>query len=544
MQFGEIPLQDAVGAILAHSTRTPQGVLKKGRVLTETDIAKLRDGGATTVIAARLARDDVSEDAAAQRVGRLVIGDRTRLAEPFTGRANVFSEAHGLALIDGKGVAALNAIDERLTLATVADHERVAPGQMLATIKIIPFAVPDALLREADRAVSSAIVRVAPFQARRAGLVLTAFPTTKPQVLDRRRDAVKQRLEVLGSTLASTMTVEHTQQAVSTAIAAMQREGLSPILLFAASAIVDRDDVIPAGLLAAGGEVERLGMPVDPGNLLLLGRIGATPVIGIPSCAGSLKLNGFDWVLERVLAGIAVTSADIAAMGVGGLLKEIDSRPQPRLGAAGTAQETARVAPRIAALVLAAGRSSRMGTENKLLANVGGRPIVRRVVETALESSARPVFVVVGHQDASVRAALEGLNVRFITNAAYAEGLSTSLRAGLARLPEDVDGAVVMLGDMPEIAAGLIDRLIAAFAPKEGRGIVLPIARGKRGNPVLWSRTYFAEMMDVAGDTGAKHLLGTHADAIVEISADDAVHADIDTPDALAALRDRVNRLR
>ncbi len=542
MQFGEIPLRDACGAILAHSTRTAQGVLKKGRVLTDADVAKLQAAGVTTVIAARLAQNDVSEDAAAQRIGRLVAGEGTRLAEPFTGRANVFSLAHGVALIDGKAVAALNAIDERVTLATVADHERVTPDQMLATIKIIPFAVPETVLRDASSAVSSPIVRVAPFQAHRAGLVLTSFEATKPRVLDRRRDAVRQRLEALGSTLASTMTVAHTQQAVSSAVRAMQREGLSPILLFAASAIVDRDDVIPAGLVAAGGEIERLGMPVDPGNLLLLGRIGATSVIGLPSCAGSLKLNGFDWVLERVLAGVAVTSADIAAMGLGGLLKEIDSRPQPRLGSLAAAQETARVAPRIATLVLAAGRSSRMRTENKLLANVGGVPIVRRVVETALASSARPVCVVVGHQAERVRAALEGLDVRFVANADYAEGLSTSLRAGLASLPGDIDGAVVMLGDMPEIAAGLVDRLVAAFAPKEGRGIALPVADGKRGNPVLWSRDYFAEMMDVAGDTGAKHLLGTHADAIVEIAADEAVHTDIDTPDALAALRDRHGR--
>lgn len=539
MQFGEIPLQDAVGAILAHSTRTPQGMLKKGRVLSDADIAKLRAAGVTTVIAARLAPDDVNEDDAAQRVGRLVVGDGTRLAEPFTGRANVFSDVHGLALIDDKAVAALNAIDERVTLATVADHERVAPGQMLATVKIIPFAVPEAVLHQASRAVRSAIVRVAPFRPHRAGLVLTSFETTKPQVLDRRREAVRQRLEELGSTLASTMTVAHTQQAVSSAVTQMQREGLSPILLFAASAIVDRDDVIPAGLVGAGGEIERLGMPVDPGNLLLLGRIDAKPVIGLPSCAGSLKLNGFDWVLERVLAGIAVTAADIAAMGIGGLLKEIDSRPQPRLGSAAAAQETARIAPRIAALVLAAGRSSRMGAENKLLAEVGGVPIVRQVVETALASSVRPVCVVVGHQAERVRAVLQGLDVRFVTNAGYAEGLSTSLRAGLASLPADIDGAVVMLGDMPEIAAGLIDRLVAAFAPKEGRGIVLPVAGGKRGNPVLWSRAYFGEMMEVAGDTGAKHLLGTHADAIVEINADEAVHTDIDTPDALAALRDR-----
>ena len=358
-------------------------------------------------------------------------------------------------------------------------------------------------------------------------------------MLERRHAAVEQRLTALGSSIEKTLTVSHSAVAVRDAILKLAAENLSPILIFAASAIVDRQDVIPAGLVAAGGEIERLGMPVDPGNLLLLGRHSTTPVIGLPSCASSLKLNGFDWVLERTLAGFPVTSHEIAGMGVGGLLKEIDSRPQPRLGATATAPETMRQAPRIAALVLAAGRSTRMGADNKLLARVDGKTIVRRVVETALASNARPVHVVVGHQAALVKAELEGLSVNYVANPSFAGGLSTSLKTGLAALPAQIDGAVIMLGDMPEIDPQLIDRLIAAFAPKEGRSIIVPMAGGKRGNPVVWSRSYFAEMAEVSGDTGAKHLLGAHPDEIVEVPASDAIHADIDTPDALSALKSR-----
>ena len=539
MQFGEMPLDTAIGAILAHSTRTASGMLKKGRVLSAADVAKLRAGGVTSVIAARLDADDVAEDQAAQRIARLVGGQHTRIAEPFTGRANIFATADGLAVLDAAAITALNAIDERVTLATVASHERVSAGQMLATIKIIPFAVPEGILRRAETELPRGLVRIAPLLPHRAGLILTRFAATKPQVLDRRRDAVEQRLVSLGSTLAATLTVDHTNAAVRDAIRTLAAQGLSPILLFAASAIVDRDDVIPAGLVAAGGDIIRLGMPVDPGNLLLLGRLSSTPVIGLPSCAASLKLNGFDWVLARMLAGLDVTSSGIAAMGQGGLLKEIETRPQPRLGGAPETPGNGRHAPRIAALVLAAGRSTRMGPENKLLADVAGTPIVRRVVETALRSAARPVHVVIGHQADSVRAALAGLDVTFVANAHYADGLSASLRTGLAGLPPEIDGAIVILGDMPEIAPGLIDRLIAAFEPKESRGIVVPVSGGKRGNPVLWGRAYFAGMADVTGDTGAKHLLGMHAAEIVEIAADAAIHTDIDTPDALAALRAR-----
>ena len=539
MQFGDIPLDDAIGAILAHSTRTPGGILKKGRRLSAVDVAKLRAAGRTTIIAARLSPDDVPEDLAAQRVARLVAGSYTRQAEPFTGRANIFATHDGLAVLDTATVTALNAIDERITLATVASYDRVAAGQMLATIKIIPFAVPDSVLTHVEGDLLRGSVRVAPFVPHRAGLILTRFDATKQQILDRRRDAVDQRVRSMGSTIAATLTVAHTTAAVRDAVRTLAAQDLSPILIFATSAIVDRDDVIPAGLVAAGGEIVRLGMPVDPGNLLLLGTLNATPVIGLPSCAASLKLNGFDWVLQRVLARIAVTAADIAVMGQGGLLKEIDSRPQPRLGTPADEPDTARHAPRIAALVLAAGRSTRMGPENKLLADVAGKPIVRRVVETALASSARPVRVVVGHMADEVRGVLAGLDVGFVDNPLFAEGLSTSLRAGLAGLPEQIDGAVVMLGDMPEIAPDLIDRMIAAFAPKESRSIVVPVAGGKRGNPVLWGRRHFGAMTEASGDTGAKHLLGLQADEIAEITADAAVHTDIDTPDALAALRRR-----
>ena len=543
MQFGDIPLEQAEGAILAHSTRTRSGVLKKGRVLSCADVTKLRAAGIISVIAARLGSADVTEDTAAQRIGKIVVGPNTRLAEPFTGRVNIFAETAGLAVLDQAAIAHLNAIDERVTLATVGNFERVAPGQMLATIKIIPFAVPEHVLQLTEQGVAKHAVRVAPFKAHRAGLVLTTFDATKPQILDRRRDAVDQRVRARGSQIASTRTVAHTIVAVAAAIRDLAEQGLSPILVFAASAIVDRDDVIPAGLVAAGGQIVRLGMPVDPGNLLLLGRLGATQVIGLPSCAGSLKLNGFDWVLDRTLAGLEITTHDIAAMGLGGLLKEIDSRPQPSLSTTTEPGEvdSTRHSPRIAVVILAAGRSSRMGAENKLMADVGGIALVRRVAEAALASTARPVHVVVGHRADDVQAALAGLNVQVFQNPAFADGLSTSLRLGVATVPAASDGAIIMLGDMPEIAPDLLDRLIAAFAPKEGRGIIVPVSGGKRGNPVLWGRDYFGEISDVSGDTGAKHLLGVYADAVAEISATAAVHTDIDTPDALAALRRRFN---
>jgi molybdenum cofactor cytidylyltransferase len=277
-------------------------------------------------------------------------------------------------------------------------------------------------------------------------------------------------------------------------------------------------------------------MPVDPGNLLLLARVGQTPVIGLPGCARSPKLNGFDWVLERLLADVPLTTADLARMGAGGLLGEIHLRPQPRETAVTVKPQKA---PAIAAIVLAAGQSRRMG-ENKLLADVDREAMIQRTVRAVIGSAARPVLVVTGYQQEAIANALSGLDVRLVHNPHYADGLSTSLRAGLSALPGDTEGAIVCLGDMPNVTSGEIDRLIAAFNPTEGRSICVPTHNGKRGNPVLWSAEFFPEMMTVGGDAGAKHLIGDYGDAVCEVEmASDAVLTDIDTPEALAALRSK-----
>src|SRR5262249_1952022 len=289
----------------------------------------------------------------------------------------------------------------------------------------------------------------------------------------------------------------------------------------------------------AGGRVDHFGMPVDPGNLLLLGRLADdTPVLGLPGCVRSPKVNGFDWALQRMVADLPVTRSDIMRMGAGGLLKEIPMRPQPRAGADGVASVATTRTPKVAAIVLAAGRSSRMGSANKLLADVEGVPMVRRVVEAAIASPARPTIVVTGNEQGKVQAALRGCRVTFGHNARFAEGMSTSLQAGLAALPTTVDGALICLGDMPLVTATAIDRLIAAFNPVEGRAICVPTWNGKRGNPVLWDRRFFAAMADLAGDVGAKHLIGEHADLVAEVAMpDDAVLTDIAAPEALAAPR-------
>lgn len=536
MQFGALPVDKAQGTILAHAVRAGARLFRKGRVLSTEDIATLKDAGVREVVAARLDADDVPEDEAAARLAVPCAGAGVKTGAAFTGRANLYATAHGLALVDAAKVDAVNAIDEAITLATVAPFTRVAPRQLLATVKIIPFAAPrSAVERALTRLADGPAVTVVPFVAKRTALISTFLPSTSPAILDKNRAALDARLTGLGSEVELERRVPHKAEALAVAIKEAHAALCDPILIFGASAIADRLDVVPAAIERAGGTVTLFGMPVDPGNLLLLGKLDEATVIGLPGCARSPKLNGFDYVLWRVLAGIPVTRTDIAAMGVGGLLSEIPTRPQPRDE---RPVEPPR-APKIGAVILAAGLSSRMGA-NKLLADVGGKSMLRRVAEAARASHAEPVVVVTGHAAPEVKTALNGLALAFADNPDFSKGLSTSLKVGLRALPEDCDGAVVLLGDMPDIDAALIDRLIAAFDPEEGRAICLATRHGERGNPVLWARRFFPEMLAIEGDVGARNLIGTYEELACEVeAANDAPLTDIDTPEALADYRAR-----
>ncbi len=535
MIFGTVSTADALGAILAHGVRLGAARFKKGRVLSDRDIAALAASGIASVVVARLEDGDVAEDEAAARIAGAASGAGMRIGAAFTGRVNLYAEADGLARIEAPAIEAANRIHEAITVATLPPFAKVAKGQMIATIKIIPFAAPAPAVEAAERALRhhAPAVTVTAFAPHGASLISTFLPDTRPSLLDKNRLAIEQRLTALGSSLVAELRVPHQTAALAKALGEAAAGGADPILVFGASAITDRRDVIPAAIAAAGGEIVHFGMPVDPGNLLLLGRLGTRTVIGLPSCARSPKLNGFDFVLWRVLAGLPVDRNALAAMGVGGLLTEIPSRPQPRDE---PPAEPARL-PRVAAIVLAAGRASRMGS-NKLVAEVGGKPLIRHVVEAAMHSAAAPVIVVTGNEGAAVRKALVSPAPVFVDNPDFSKGLSASLKCGLNALPANCDGALVLLGDMPGVGAGLIDKLIAAFDPGEERAICVATHGGQRGNPVLWARRFFPEMLAIEGDVGARQLMEQYGELVCEVEAgDDAPLVDIDTPDALRRYR-------
>jgi molybdenum cofactor cytidylyltransferase len=531
MRFGPVPVSEALGGVVAHTLRKGELVLKKGFVVTAAHVASLRAAGVLEIVVALADAGDLGEDEAALALATALSGAGCAIEAPFTGRSNLFSEVNGLLVIDSGAIDAANMIDEAITIATRQPMKKVGVGEMIATVKIIPFAVDSGLVADASLRARGA-VKVMPFVTKRVAVISTVLPGLKASVIDKTLAALDERLQGLAACGAiSDVRVPHETSALAVALADAVLAAADIIIVFGASAITDRRDVIPAAIVAAGGRIEHLGMPVDPGNLLLLGELGGARVIGAPGCARSPRENGFDWVLQRLFAGLAVTRAEIQHMGTGGLLMEIFSRPQPRSKA-----EQANH-PQVGAIVLAAGLSRRMGT-NKLLEDLHGKPVVRHVVEAALASRAGPVTVVTGHQAADVKLALVGLDVTFVHNPHFADGMATSLQVGIDAVEDTSAAALVMLGDMPLVTPAIVNRLIDNLAGSVTARAVVPIADGRRANPVLIMRSLFSEVAKLTGDAGARRLLEQAGHDVIEVMIEhDGVLLDVDTPDALAQAR-------
>lgn len=537
MIFGRVALAEAEGTVLAHTQRLPGLVLRKGAVLDAAAIEALRGAGIDDVIAARLEPGDVAEDAAAARLARALETPLVSASRASTGRVNLVAEVPGLLQVDRDRLDAVNAVHEALTVGTLPDAAPVAAREMLATIKVIPFAVAEDVLAEAERvARQRPLLRLHPFRPLRVGLVMTSLPGMKHSILAGTAEATAARVAGLTGTLLPPLECAHAEAPIAEALQTLMAQEADILLVAGASAVVDRRDVGPAGIVAAGGEILHFGMPVDPGNLICLGRIGERPALVLPGCARSPKLNGIDWVLSRLFAGLPTDGAVIAGMGVGGLLKDTGARPLHRAKA--VASPAAAASPRVAGIVLAAGRSSRMAPHNKLLVpDRAGRPMVARVVDNLLSSAARPVIVVTGHRAEEVRAAVAGRPVQVVHAPEYLDGLSASLRAGIAAVPATASAALVCLGDMPLVTGRMIERLIEAYDPDEGRSVVVPTCRGKIGNPVLWDRRFFPDIAGLVGDVGARPLLERHSEHVAQVElGTDAVLRDFDTVESLATL--------
>ncbi|MEX0328875.1 MAG: molybdopterin-binding protein [Ruegeria sp.] len=328
MKFGPVPVTQAQGTILAHSVKAGDRKLRKGVLLTGEHIAMLAQAGLSEVIVAQLEPGDRHEDDAAQLLASALVPDPSqanlRVTEAFTGRVNLLAEGPGVVVLDVGALEQFNRVNPMITVATVPQYQQMGAGGMVATIKVISYAVPGEDVLQAAKVAQAAIRLVTPV-VRTAGLVVTDIPGGPPN--EKGIAAIRGRVEALGVNLADVKIVEHKADVLADALASVDGE---VVMILTGSATSDEQDVAPQAVRIAGGKVDRFGMPVDPGNLLFLGSSQGRSVIGLPGCARSPALNGADWVLSRVVCGIETSGDDISAMGVGGLLKEIPSRPQPR----------------------------------------------------------------------------------------------------------------------------------------------------------------------------------------------------------------------
>jgi molybdenum cofactor cytidylyltransferase len=417
--FREFPLAECEGLLLAHSLRLPDRILKKGLRLTRAHSELLAAAGIAKVHGARLAADEIDENSAAEIVATVLGGPGITPRAPNAGRCNLNAAQRGLVAIDAETIHRLNGLDESITVATLPPYSPVRSGAVVATVKIIPLAVSRALV---DACITQAqavgindeakALQLLPFQQQRAGLIVTEQQGESSRNYIAAVNSTRRRLEDLGSHLGLVQRCAHRENAVAAALQEMLAAGCTLILVSGSTVPKDRADTVPVAIVTAGGEIVHFGMPVEPGNMLLLARIGAVPVIVLPGCARSRRTNGLDWVLQRMLAGLPMGAEQIMGMGVGGLIRS------PLESDNGDQKEAVRISigRRIGALILAAGSSRRMGSDNKLLQPVGGVPMVRRVANAALTSRCSAVRVVTGFAADAVQECLAGLDVTFTHN--------------------------------------------------------------------------------------------------------------------------------
>ena len=332
MKFGEIPIDEAVGAILAHKLYDDTGklIFNKGRRLSADDIARLRQLGRQRIIVTRLGDADLHEDAAAERIGAAVAGEHLRMRAPGVGRANLTAAKRGVLHVDAPKLELINNIYDGITIATLRAYSLVDAGEMVALVKVVPFGVPAARVVDVERIAeaSGAVLQVKPLERKRVALIVSGTEATRARLLKSFHEPVRRRIEGWGSQLLRPTFAMHNAESIAQAIRG--HEDADMILVAGVSAIIDREDVVPSALRLAGGSITIYGVPVDPGTLLMLGYLGEAPVVGAPGCVKSPKTNVIDWILPRLLSGERLTRANLVSMGHGGLLKDIAERPMPR----------------------------------------------------------------------------------------------------------------------------------------------------------------------------------------------------------------------
>ncbi len=520
MKFHALPPAQAAGKILAHNI--PALRLRKGIVLAAEHIAQLESIGLEQVYIADIEAGDMHEDAAAIRLGEAIItasqqsGDGSTGA-PYlkltefvtTGRCNIIAAADGVLQYESGEVHKFNRIHEAITIACLRPDVVVTADDVVATVKIMPFACPAEAVEEA--AAVGLKMRCHPFQNRRYSLLQTVLDAAKPSLQEKAINSMRQRVTQLHGTWQSSETCAHTQAAVEGALDDPRLAETDVLLLLGNSLTADRQDIIPRALEARGATVRHFGVPVDPGNFLMLAlwphpdRHLPRIVVVLPGCARSPKPNSIDTILARIAADLPLDWMYLTSLGVGGLLLESPFRRTPRQHA--PVKPTGKAS--IGAVVLAAGKSTRFGGDKLTAPLPDGTSLLSRCIENIAQAGTKQVYVVCGENVADIENHLSNFScaadITFVTNLGV--GMASSLISGLRALPSAWDGALICLADMPAIRPQTIRTIIESFDSETAR-VIVPTYRDTQGHPLLIGRTLWGEVCDFAkGDRGAKGLI-------------------------------------
>ena len=471
------------------------------------------------------------EDTAAEAISKAIDRNQLYSEEAVTGRANFRAPTLSLVRYDRELIKKINLVDESIAFSIVEHNQLLAKNDLIATLKIIPFFVPKKFVERVISLLSkNELFKVHSLKEKNVELIQTFYNWQKKSIFKATSNVTRNRLEALGCKLGNEKLIPHDHKSLCSEIKSSIDSGAQVLLISGASAITDRSDYIPKAILSVGGKIIQYGLAVDPGNLLLIGQIGSATVIGMPGCARSPKLNGFDWVLQLLMADIPINKNELADMAAGGLLMEIASRPLPRA----LAKSVNKREKKIMGVILAAGNSTRMGKDNKLLKNIDGIPLIRNIALEITKSDLDSCSIVLGYQSDKVAEAIKDLNVNMILNPLWKEGQASSLKAALNTIDATYSDLLIMLGDLPGVKSKHINKIIEEHLLANNRKskITIPSFNGKNGNPVIWGRSFFPDLSNLKGDVGGRVLFSQHPAAINLLDMDDeAVIIDTDTPE-------------
>ena len=534
MKIENLAPKESKGSVLAQSYNLSERILSKGTYVSEDILEFLNEENVKTILCAVPEEGDMHEDTAAEAISKAIDRNQLYSEEASTGRVNFRAPTLSLVRYDRELIKQLNLVDESIAFSIVEHNQLLAKNDLIATLKIIPFFVSKIYVeRVASLLSKKETFEIHRLEEKKVELIQTYYDWQKKSIFKATSNVTRNRLEALGCKLNKETLIPHDQKSLCKEIKSSIDNGVQVLLISGASAITDRSDYIPKAILSVGGEIIQYGLAVDPGNLLLIGKIGSSTVIGMPGCARSPKLNGFDWVLHLLMADIPISKSELADMGAGGLLMEIASRPLPRA----LAKSVNKRQKKIMGVILAAGNSTRMGKDNKLLKNTNGIPLVRHIAVEMLKSDLDSCSIVLGYQSDKVAGVIKDLNISLILNPVWEEGQASSLRTALNALDDTYSDLLIMLGDLPGIKSNHINRIIEEHLLTNNRRskITIPSFEGKKGNPVIWGRSFFYDLSLLKGDVGGRSLFNQHPAAINILEMDDPVVVmDADTPEDFA----------